>query len=301
MKPSYVNETIVSLRYISYVISIILIIFDIGWVMYCMRECWRVAMEYRICKQTPDLHPVYRDVQYLSRQRKLYNLKTHFVKYVLVIMCLSVEMCAIIWTFAFLVSSFKPLNLQMRNEWIHIQSKYPHCHSSDQVAHLVLSPIYIIMYTLAFFHYNLLYFSLSVLTRYLAARYLNHSFKRTLLKYILWLAVQSVFVLICSSIYTALLSSLLFPLLFITNWLVLFRDSLNLSRVLRSNLREIKFHTNNRVLYREQMSAYSFYRIFQKTLLFSLFLQIVVAILNSLYIILTIGKSMCIVNIVFGH
>ena len=301
MKPSsYLLNIEISSLYISVGNLLLTSLFDIAWIIHCMRECWRVAMEYRICKQTPDLHPIYRDVQYLSRQRKLYNLKTHFVKYVLIIMCLSVEICTIIWTFAFLVSSFEPLNLQMRNEWIHIQSKYPHCHSSDQVAHLVLSPIYIIMYTLAFFHYIFLNFLLSVLTRYLAARYLNHSFKRTLLKYALWLAVQSVLVLICSSIYTIPLSLLLFPLLISINWIALIRDTRILSRVLRSNLREIQYHTNNKILYRAQLSAYRFYIIFQKTLLFSIFLQVVLVMLNSIYIFLTIGTSICLVNLVLG-
>ena len=51
----------------------------------CMRECYRDVNRYLTCKRTTDLHPVYKDVQYLSRQRKLYNLETHIVKYVLVI------------------------------------------------------------------------------------------------------------------------------------------------------------------------------------------------------------------------
>ena len=64
-----------------------------------MRECYRNVNRYLTCKRTPDLHPIYKDVQYLSRQRKLYNLKTHIVKYVLVILCLSVEVIGIVGAF----------------------------------------------------------------------------------------------------------------------------------------------------------------------------------------------------------
>ena len=69
---------------------------NILWILVCMRECYRTVNSYLTCKRTTDLHPVYKDVQYLSRQRKLYNLETHIVKYVLVISCMSAEVVAII-------------------------------------------------------------------------------------------------------------------------------------------------------------------------------------------------------------
>ena len=276
---------------------IITLLFNIGWIVYCMRECSRVAIKYRICKNTPNLHPIYRDVQYLSRQRKLYNLKTHFVKYVLIVMCLSVEVCAIICTLFLIYLYNEPLTSKLNNEWKYIRSKYYQCHLGHQAVHLILVPFYIFMYTFVYFQYFLLFVLLSILTRYLAARYLNHSFKRTLLKYISWLVVQFVVVLFCSTIYTIALSSLLFPLFMLINWIVLLRDNRFLSRVLRSNLREIELHSNNKVLYREQLSAYKFYRIFQKTLLLTLFLLVILTTLFNLYIFF---KLMCFFNIVSG-
>ena len=280
---------------------LITIILNIGWIVQCMRECWRVAIKYRTCKNTPNLHPIYRDIQYLSRQRNLYNLKTHFVKYVLIVMCLSVEMGRVFWSIFFLWLYYEPLSPKLNHEWTHIISKYPHCYISYCVEHFVFSPFYIFMYTFTYFHSSLLIVLLSILTRYLAARYLNHSFKRTLLKYISWLAVQFVVVLFCSTTYTILFSLLLFfPLLMLINWIVLFRDNRILSRVLKSNLKEIERHSNNKVLYREQLSAYRFYRIFQKTLLLSLFFLIIVIILFNVSIILITAKSMCLLNMVFG-
>ena len=275
------------------------ILFNIGWIIQCVRECWRVARNYRICKRTPNLHPIYRDVQYLSQQRKLYNLKTHFVKYVLIVMCMSAEICGIIFLVSFFVLYAWPLTSELNNEWLQIQSKYQ-CHLHYQVAHIIFFPFYIFMYTSGCFQFFLLFVLLSILTRYLAARYLNHSFKRTLMKYISWLAVQLVVVLICSTIYTFVFSLLLFPLMSLLNWIVLLRDNRILSRVLKSNLREVELHSNNKVLYREQLSAYRFYRIFQKTLLLSLFLLVIVAIMTNLFFFLSILKSMCLVNIVYG-
>ena len=275
------------------------ILFNIGWIIQCARESLRVARNYRICKRTPNLHPIYRDVQYLSQQRKLYNLKTHFVKYVLIVMCLSVEICGIIFLVSFFVLYTEPLTSKLNNEWLQIQSKYQ-CYLNYQIAHLIFFPFYVFMYIFVYFQFFLLFVLLSILTRYLAARYLNHSFKRTLLKYISWLAVQFVIVLFCSTIYTLVFSLFLFPLIILLNWIVLLRDNRILSRVLSSNLREIELHSNNKVLYREQLSAYKFYRIFNKTLLISLFLLVSVLILFNLSIVFQFTQSMCVVNIVYG-
>ena len=274
---------------------------DTAWIIYCMTECWRFAKKYRVCKETPDLHPIYRDVQYLSRQRRLYNLKTHIVKYVLVIMCLSVEMSGIIWTLLYIVLSMKKDSPKMNMERIYLRSKYPKCYLTKTMYHMIFFPLYEILYSFAYFQIFLLFLLLSILSRYLAARYLNHPFRKTLVKYISWLAVQFLIMAICSTVYTLLFSMVLFPLLILINWLVLVRDSRILSRVLKSNLREIELHSNNKVLYREQLSAYKFYRIFQKTLLISLFLLVVVMALNNLEFLFVIaGRSTCLINIVLG-
>ena len=288
-------------NYVYFVNILLTILFNIGWIVQCLRECVKVAMKYRICKRTPNLHPIYRDVQYLSQHRKLYNLKTHFVKYVLMVMCLSVELCVIFWFVLFIWSCSRPLTANLNNEQKNFQSKYPNCNFSKTFAHLIFFPFYILMYTFIYFLFFLLFVLLSILNRYLAARYLNHSFKRTLLKYIFWLAVQFVLILLCSTIYTLLISVLLFPLLFLINWLVLFRDNRILCRVLRSNLREIKLHSSNKVLYREQLSAYSFYRIFQKTLLISLFFLVILMTLHNLYYGFKFtANSLCLLNFVVG-
>ena len=143
---------------------------------------------------------------------------------------------------------------------------------------------------------------LSILTRYLAARYLNHPFKRTLIKYIIWLGIQLVVVAICSTIYTFIFTSVVYPFFLIVDWFVLLRDNLKLSRVLKSNLRETELHSNNKALYREQLSAYRFYRFFQKIMLISLFFLVIVVVAYMLLfsIWLVFYNSFCFFDVVYG-
>ena len=115
----------------------ITILFNIGWIIHCIRMCWVVAKKYRMCKQTLDLHPVFKDVQYLSRQRNLYNLKTHFVKYILIIMCLSVEAYGIIWSVSVVAIISEDFTTKLDNELNSILSKYPHCYLSYHAAYVV--------------------------------------------------------------------------------------------------------------------------------------------------------------------
>ena len=91
------HEVSSKIRSISAINVILTICLSIGWIIHSLRQCWFLSVDYKLCKNTPNLHPIHRDVQYLSQQRKLYNLKTDFVKYVLIVLCLSVEMIGSIW------------------------------------------------------------------------------------------------------------------------------------------------------------------------------------------------------------
>ena len=265
------------------------------WLIICMKLCYRMGLRHRASKRTPLLHPIHRDVQYLSLQRELYNLKTHFIKYVLICMCLCVEILHVVSIFIYIFLN----TAHFRDE---TSSNNLSCIRTSYFANVYESPILIPVQNSPFINFLLFSTLLSILTRYLAARYLNHSFKRTLTKYLLWLVIQFIIVTLSSTLYTFILSFILFPLLFITNWLVLFRDNRILSRALKSNLIELEFHSGNKVLYREQLIAYKSYRFFMKTLLFSQFLLIVSAILFLLvkfYIL--IFFSNCILDFVYGY
>ena len=142
---------------------------------------------------------------------------------------------------------------------------------------------------------------ISILTRYLAARYLNHPFNKTLYRYIVWIYVQFCIVAFCSNKFTFIFSYFAFPLLSIINWLILLRDNRILGRVLRSNLTELEFHSNNRVLYHEQVTGYRCYRFFSKVLLISMLLLVITVFIENLTYLLRYGvdTSFCLLKIIY--
>ena len=272
-----------------------------GWIIHSLRQCWCISVNYRLCKNTPNLHPVHRDVQYLSQQRKLYNLKTHFVKYVLIVMCLSVELIGNIWIF------ISGLVLGLENNSISdsiskpITNLNPNC-----VIHETFTVYYLFPYILLVFTINAILFTLSlvllcILTRYLASRYLNHPFRKTLLRYIIWLVVQCIILLICSNMYIFVFSYFIFPVFCFINWFVLLRENLFLSRVLESNLRELKFHAYSRHLYRQQLTAYKVYKLFNKILIVAIFcLSFSLLLYCTDHILRLISGPYCYLNLVYG-
>ena len=259
-------------------LSFLTIILIIGWIIYFIVKCWRIYKEYKTCKQTPVLHPLYSDVQYLSKQRRLYNLKTHFTKYILMIVCCSFE-----------VASFIGAGSYFTMERI---LGHPHDDESDFVMGFLhcqyifgYLPIYNkYQFVLPTLHSFSLLFALhltflAILSRYLATRYLNHPFKPTLIKYLIWCSIQCILTGICTTKYTWIFMVFIFPIIGLTNWILLLRATSILSRVLRSHLMEIKLHSNDRVFYNTQLSAYNFYRIFRIVSLISTFLLILVEVL----------------------
>ena len=274
---------------------------NILWILVCMRECYRDVNRYLTCKRTPDLHPVYKDVQYLSRQRKLYNLETHIVKYVLVISCMSAEIALIVCSAIFLAVLRIQPNEVILNEIIKYQKEYPSCHFDNRLWKFLLTPQLIWLQNLKYFIGSLWFVLISILTRYLAARYLNHPFNKTLYRYIVWISVQFCVAAFCSNKFTLIFSSFAFPLLSIINWLVLLRDNRILCRVLRSNLTELELHSNNRVLYHEQVTGYRCYRFFQKVLLISMLLLVITACIGSLIHVFrySVDPSFCLLKIIY--
>ena len=154
----------------------------IGWIIYFIVKCWRIYKEYKTCKRTPVLHPLYSDVQYLSKQRKLYNLKTHFTKYILMIVCSLVEVSSICVAGSVSIR-LKPNHL-LNNSLVKIGNVY--CQSLGWYENDSVIPIQTNVCLLLTSHLILL----TILTRYLAMRYLNHPFKRTLIKYLICFSLQ---------------------------------------------------------------------------------------------------------------
>ena len=179
-------------------------------------------------------------------------------------------------------------------------SQYPNCHLHVQTWKLYSVPLLMLSQNITFFFVPLCFVLVSILTRYLAARYLNHPFYKTLYRYIVWISVQFCIVAFCSNKLTLIFSYFAFPSLCLINWLVLLRDNRILCRVLRSNLTELELHSNNRVLYHEQVSGYRYYRFFQKVFLITMLLLVVgMGIESIIKFLRLIGGSFCLLNTVY--
>ena len=263
----------------------IFIVLIIGWIVRFSLQCWRLCKEYRTCKRTPVLHPLYSDVQYLSKQRKLYNLKTHITKYSLMILCSSVELSAIL---GYIICGIIQIKLSELPNHTKLLFGELTCYPNIRPLRLFGKQINILILSIAFWLSNLLLNLLGILSRYLAARYLNHPFKRTLIKYIIWCLLQCIFILFCSTSYTWILFVLFVPIIGIVNLILLLRDTSFLSRVLRSNLRDIQLYSDNRVFYIQQLSAFKFYRVFRIVSLTSLFLKFLIEVTPSIAVIFQI-------------
>ena len=293
---------LVSMSCLSGINLFITVCLNIAWILVCMRECYRLVNRYLTCKRTPDLHPIYKDVQYLSRQRKLYNQETHIVKYVLVILYLSVEVITIVCIAVLLaVKGNKPEGMYLA-EKIKYTNQHPNCILDNRYWNIYFIPPLMWFQNLTFFIGFLGFVLISILTRYLAARYLNHPFNKTLYRYIVWVSVQFCIVAFCSNEFTFIFTSFAFPLLSIINWLVLLRDNRILCRVLKSNLTELELHSNNRVLYHEQLSGYRYYRLFSKVLLTTLLMLVIGVFIGNLTELLKYGveTSFCLQKTIYN-
>ena len=281
--------------------TLVTICLDIVWIVWCVRQCFIFTGLYRAYKRRPNLHPIYRDVQYLSQQMKLYNTETHIVKYILVTLCLSVEVVYIVSILVYYIITYRPWSEYEIAQKELLQLEYPTCECGNKVFLLYYNPYYSLILIIALAFHVILFMLLSLITRYLAARYLIHPFRRTLLKYIIWLLIQMITLAICSTIYTIIFVLVILPMLCITNWIILVRDNLILSRVLKSNLQQLENHSNNIQLYKEQQSAYKVYKFMQKILLVTLLLFVVGITMSSFeQLSMIFSKSFCLINVVYG-
>ena len=103
---------------------------DIVWIVVCTRQCFKCVRLYRARKRRPNLHPLHRDVQYLSQQMSLYNIETHIVKYVLVTLCLSVEVASILSALIFLYKHIQHL------EWVWSSSYYSYSTTTVRISNM---------------------------------------------------------------------------------------------------------------------------------------------------------------------
>ena len=291
----------------SHVISYILVVnvtvavfLNMLWIIFCVKNFLSVSSMYRLHKSTPSL-PFYRDVQILSKERNLYNLQTIRVKFILMVLYLATEMVAISWVgLAYYVqsalSSSPILNVTLHE----FEPNYSTSCIHTIFVIVYIFPSYIIMYNFTVFLYLMLFFLLSILTRYLSARYLRHPFRLTFVKYFMWYLLQVFIIAYCSTLPTFIYSFVFFPIISVIDWVVVMRDTRVLSRVLKSHLLETGMHSTKE-LYKRVKYAYNLYRIFRLVLGFSL-LQLVLsfATVKLLHLCMFILNPNCTLGKYFG-
>ena len=264
------------LRALSLFIWLINVIFTIGWLLFFIIKFYATYKMYKVCKQTPILHPLYSDVQFLSKQRSLYNIKTHITKNVIMIICCCVEIFNFIWlVVGILIELEFKRSFDHANNSLHSDKSFPNCTLRHMDSDFYSNSVYIPLYDVNFICFLSLFFLLSLLSRYLAVRYLIHPFKRILIKYLIWFTVQVFCVAFDTTIYTVVLGYITFPILILISWVVFVKDSLILRRAIKSNLMEVKYFANDDNLYRQKLSLFKYYRTVTYISYISTFLLIV--------------------------
>ena len=293
-----VFETI--LHYISDLILSVTVLLLIGWQLRYTFLSWNQYKAYILCRDRPVFHPTHTDVKHLSKLRELYNHRTYLTKYIIIVICCTVEIICLAWS-GIKNHIQKVINGEL-NSTVESGIGVPleNCtiaHHWSDYFHSVFFPIIYHQYIFCF----LLFVLLCILTRYLSSRYMRISFKRTLTMYLLWYSFQCCVIAVCANSPTFILSIILFPLLSVANWSILLRDSLILSRVLKSNIRELKLFSSNQVFYEQQLAAYKFYRISRIFLMVATLFLILTGITLQIKEALAISKdNFCILRYLYN-
>lgn len=246
------------------------IFLNLIWIVRLTKLCWNSCKKYKTCKQNPCLHPVHSDVQSLSKDRILYNLKTHIVKNILIICCGCIETLNIIWIPIESTIKFKYFHTDPHNLTLNY-SNYS-CHIASMWIATSFSFFQMLSYNLSFILSSLSFSFLSMTTRYLTTRYLKHPFSPFLKRYVSWIVFKISIIVICSAQHTIIFSCFVVPFFFLLDWWLLLKENNILFRVLKSHLRELVLYSNSFVFYKSQLAIFKFYRVHRVVLLTSLLL-----------------------------
>ena len=242
-------------------------LFLLVWFAFCLKHTYHRILTYRRYKQT-SLFPLISSVKVLEKKRVLYNEETHIVKFVVLTFCVVIEIMNIFLFVGAVIFERYPGVPDNDTIVTHFKQTHLYCELQHSFLEFYFHPEYILIFNSNFIFVFLLWITISFLSRYLSLRYFNHGYLNTLKKYSWLFITQSLVILLCSNTYTFIFSFITCPVLLILNFILLFRDSLTLTQVLRINLHSLKYH-GSKVLYKEQLRAYRFYRIFRIVYLFS--------------------------------
>ena len=269
-------------RIIFTLVSIPITLVSLFWIGVLFRQLFLTARSYKLNRRS-----FFSDED--CKRRILYNLETHFVKYILLLILVVLELieplCGVFYVYNTI--GHNPWYINVLND-----TRVTEC-SVSQTIELFFSnnlciqfceDLDVLFLCQCMIGICVFITFLSILCRYLAARYNRHPISRTVGKYILWMCVQIILHLPGFSRYT--LGLTLFNSLFIViiDWLVLVRDSKKLRSALRLYIQELQLHLNRQPYLRERI-LYSTYNKCMVVLLGSvLSYAIALALLNFLHI-----------------
>ena len=271
-----------------------IILISLFWICLLSKDLFKNVRSYRLNKKT--FFPVE-----LYKKGILYNFETHIVKDIFLLILIVIELLEPINV---LIHSLTTLG---RHSW------YVDAFNITQIEECSIKQLFKSLITnnlcVEYCTYtNVLFISqsvtmacifmtlLSLLCRYLAARYLRHSVNSFIKKYIVWLCVKLLLFLPGLSKYTLGLFMIVSLPIMVSDWIMLLRDSNVLRNVLKSHIKELEMHFSRR-LYLQEKRLYNLYRGCIVFLLASLFFYILGLASNAFHHLLsTLLANNCIIS-----
>ena len=269
---------------------------SVFWICLLSKDLFKNVKSYRSNKEK--FFPIE-----IYRKRILYNLETHIVKNIFLLILIVIELVCPVSGVLYVFTTIRhdPWYVEVVN-----LTKVEEC-STKQVFKLLITDNLCSEHCT---YSDVLFFSqciimvcifmtlLSLLCRYLAARYLKHPVSSFVKKYIVWLCVQLLLFTPGLSKYTLGLTLIVSLPIMVSGWIVLLRDSNVLRNVLKSHVKELEMHFSRR-LYLQEKRLYNLYRGCIVFLLASLFFYILgFALVATTHILSTILTNDCIVSLI---
>ena len=255
------------------IFSIFVIIFYTIWTVKVIQHLIQSIKLYRLNKRKD-----FRDSR--EQDRTLYNYETHIVKDVILI----VLSCGEIGEVFFVLASAILTTLQQHDTHQYrkvnitsndctLEKKQTEVYYSDNFLSTVLFNILQTTFQNFFIAVGSISFLLllSLLTQYLTKRYLRHSYTKSIFKHVLLFVSQFTIIVLLSNLELLFLHFLIVPLMIMVNWFILTKNSINLRKVLKSNVRDLELTFTHCSLFREQLKLLQTYTVFMPILLAALF------------------------------
>ena len=278
--------------------SIPITIISLTWIVIISKHLFRSVASYRQNKRIffPDER---------IRSRNQYNLETHIVKYILLLILICLELSEPI------SGTIYYFNTIGHDAWYYeIDSNYTVSSPEDCTTNKLLVELFISQnrcsqscnsWDLIFIWQvasGVCFFitTLSILCRYLSARYLNHPYKRIVGYYAIWLCIQFILFLPALSKHTLGLANIAFLIISCVDWILLVKDTKRLKNTLEGHVKELQLH-GSKERYNRERKLYVGYRISIIFLLSSLFfLLLEVALYNAIHCLATALSNKCVLH-----